>query len=140
MLANFGLVNNEILKEFSLSSNVLFAEIFLEDIYNIISFKDKHISSFSKYPSSKRDFSIMISEDVTYKSIVEIAYKAENKTLKKIELFDVYIGNKLPKGKKSYGVSFFFQDTSKTLTDKSIDKIMEKLKKQFEVQLKAKLR
>ncbi len=140
MLANFGLVNNEILKKFSLSSNVLFAEIFLEDIYNIFSFKDKHISSFSKYPSSKRDFSIMISENVTYKSIVEIAYKAENKTLKKIELFDVYIGNKLPKGKKSYGVSFFFQDTSKTLTDKSIDKIMEKLKKEFEVQLKAKLR
>ncbi len=60
--------------------------------------------------------------------------------LKKVGLFDVYEGKKLPKNQKSYGVSFEFQDLNKTLTDKQIDKIMKKLQDRFEQDLEAKLR
>lgn len=60
--------------------------------------------------------------------------------MKNVDLFDVYTGDKLPEGKKSYAVSFKFRDEHKTLTDKQVDKIMNKLQKQFEEKLNANLR
>jgi len=82
----------------------------------------------------------LLNEEVPFKQLEEIAYKTERKLLKDLSLFDVYTGDKLPKGKKSYAVSFTLQDETKTLTDKHIDKIMNKIKNAYEKQLGAELR
>ena len=77
---------------------------------------------------------------MTYESIYTIAKQTEKLLLKNIDLFDVYKGQNLPEGKKSYALSFSIQDSSKTLTDEQIDKIMSKLQKNFETELGAILR
>jgi len=91
-------------------------------------------------PEIRRDFALLIDEDVTFNSIYTIAKQSEKKLLTHINLFDVYQGKKLPKGKKSYAVSFKFQDEHKTLTDKQVDKVMNKLQTSFEKKLGAELR
>ena len=82
----------------------------------------------------------MLDEKVSFSDIYDIATKSERKMLKNVELFDVYEGENLPEGKKSYAVSFSFLDENKTLTDKQVDKMMNKLQQQFEKQLDASLR
>lgn len=79
-------------------------------------------------------------EAVSYEEIETIAKQSEKRLLKSVNLFDVYQGKNLPDGKKSYAVSFMFQDEHSTFTDKQIDKIMNKLKQRFEKELKAELR
>ena len=100
-----------------------------------IKFKD-----ISKYPEVKRDFSLLINEDVTFETLYKLAKQTENNFLKDINLFDVYTGDNLAKGKKSYAISFTLQDKNKTLTDVQIDKIMSKIQKRFESELGAELR
>ena len=102
---------------------------------NTIKFKE-----ISKYPEVKRDFSLLINEDVTFENVYKLAKQTENNFLKNINLFDVYTGDKLAEGKKSYAVSFTLQDKDKTLTDVQIDKIMSKIQKRFESELGAELR
>ena len=69
-----------------------------------------------------------------------MAFQSERNLLKNVDLFDVYQGDKLPEGKKSYAVSFVLQDQNKTLEDRQIDKIMQKLQQSFEKNLEAVLR
>ena len=102
---------------------------------NSIKFKE-----ISKYPEVKRDFSLLVNEDISFESLYKLAKQTENNYLKDINLFDVYTGDKLAKGKKSYAISFTLQDTKKTLTDSQIDKIMSKIQKRFESELAAELR
>jgi len=83
---------------------------------------------------------LLIDNAVSFSEIQTIARQTEKQLLKDINLFDVYQGKNLPKGKKSYAVSFTLQDERKTLTDKQIDKIMNKLQANFEEQLGAELR
>ena len=82
----------------------------------------------------------MIDEDIKFETIYQLAKQTDHKVLSDINLFDVYKGKNLPKGKKSYAVSFTLQDDSKTLTDKQIDKIMSKLQQKFEKEIGAELR
>jgi len=82
----------------------------------------------------------LLDEEVSFIDLYDFARQTEKKLLKQIDLFDVYVGDKLPEGKKSYALSFILQDKSKTLTDEQIDKIMKKLQQGFEHQFKAELR
>ena len=102
----------------------------------------KCTSGFYKvlYPNKYHDESLTPANIENIKAAQEQNFKTEKNILSIVELFDVYEGDKLPKGKKSYGVSFYFQDPKKTLTDKYVDKIMGKLQQQFESQLGAQLR
>ena len=75
-----------------------------------------------------------------FKEVYNLAFQSERKLLKEVDLFDVYEGENLPEGKKSYAVSFVLQDENKTLADKQIDKIMQKLQASFEKNLEAVLR
>ncbi|MDN6280995.1 MAG: phenylalanine--tRNA ligase subunit beta, partial [Psychroflexus sp.] len=139
-LVEFGRVNTHILSELDIDQTVLYADIdwdlVLELIKNI-SFKGEPIS---KFPSTQRDFALLVDAHIQFKDIEDIALKTDKKLLKNVDLFDVYTGDKLPEGKKSYAVSFKFRDEHKTLTDKQVDKIMNKLQKQFEEKLNASLR
>ena len=139
-IVEFGLVKKEISHSFSINLHVFYAEFdndMLIDVYNDFEFKVKNIS---KFPTSKRDFSLLLDNSVTFKEIKKLAFRLDNKILKKVILFDVYKGKDLPKNKKSYGISFFFNSKGKTLTDIQIDKIMDKFKKEFHLNLNAELR
>ena len=87
-----------------------------------------------------RDLALLIDNNVTFAQIVDVARQSEKKLLKKVELFDVYQGKNLPEGKKSYAVNFILQDEQKTLNDKQIDAIMQKLISNLKNKLAAELR
>ena len=99
--------------------------------------------SFKELPKTffvRRDFSLIIDNHIEYAAIEKLGYAANKKLLKDISLFDVYEGDKLPKGKKSYAVSFMFQDDNETLKDGIIDPIMEQIRKKLKNELGAELR
>jgi phenylalanyl-tRNA synthetase beta chain len=138
-LVEFGVVKKSILKHFGIKQEVFFADFNWAVILKMISNKIKY-TEIPKYPEVRRDLALLIDQSVTYDSIYSIARQTEKALLKDINLFDVYEGKNLPEGKKSYALSFTIQDNSKTLTDAQIDKIMEKLQKNFETELGASLR
>lgn len=80
-----------------------------------------------KYPSVRRDLSMLVDQQVTFDELKTIAFKAEKKLVKQVQVFDVYEGDKLPQGKKSYALNFTLQDEEQTLTDKQIDAVMQKI-------------
>lgn len=139
-LVDFGLVKKSILKHFDISQDVLYGNFYWDAILEIAKRNKITFKNITKYPEVRRDFALLLDENVNFESIYKLAKQSEKKLLKKVNLFDVYQGNKLPKGKKSYAVSFTLQDENKTLTDKQIDKIMNKLQQNFEKQLGAELR
>nr|WP_314896822.1 phenylalanine--tRNA ligase subunit beta [uncultured Flavobacterium sp.] len=138
-LVELGVVKKSILKHFGIKQEVFFADFNWALILKLISTKIKY-TEIPKYPEVRRDLALLIDQNVTYDSIYTIARQAEKTLLKDINLFDVYEGQNLPEGKKSYALSFTIQDNSKTLTDAQIDKIMSKLQKNFETELGASLR
>ena len=92
-------------------------------------------SEISKFPAVKRDLALLLDKSVQFAEIEKIAEESERKLLKEVSLFDVYEGKNLPAGKKSYAVSFYLQDETKTLNDKQIDAIMQKIRKNLEERL-----
>jgi phenylalanyl-tRNA synthetase beta chain len=139
-LVTFGRVNQQILKKFNIDQNVLYADFNWKLILKLAKKNSFTFQEIPKFPSVRRDFALLVDESVSFNAIAEIAYQTDKKILKAVNLFDVYQGENLPEGKKSYAVSFIFQDAHKTLTDKQIDKTMDKFLKQFENDLSAILR
>jgi phenylalanyl-tRNA synthetase beta chain len=118
---------------------VFFADFNWNLILKIVTGKIK-FSEMPKYPEVRRDLALLIDQNTTYESIYNLSKQTEKVLLKDVNLFDVYEGDKLPVGKKSYAFSFTIQDNTKTLTDIQIDKIMSKLQHTFETELGASLR
>ncbi|MFY7988888.1 MAG: phenylalanine--tRNA ligase subunit beta [Flavobacterium sp.] len=139
VIVEFGTVKKSILKHFDIKQEVLYADFAWDKIQKYVSTKIK-FTDIPKYPEVRRDLALLLDENVKFKQIYTIAKQTEKGLLKDVNLFDVYQGNNLPEGKKSYAVSFILQDNSKTLTDTQIDKIMSKLQGNFESQLGASLR
>ena len=139
-LVDFGLVKKPILKHFDIAQEVMYANFKWDTILEVIKHHKIKFQSIPKYPEVRRDFALLLDDNVTFESIYKLAKQSEKQLLKQVNLFDVYQGKNLPKGKKSYAVSFTLQDENKTLTDKQIDKIMNKLQTTFEKQLGAELR
>ena len=139
IVVELGVIKKSISKHFGIKQEVFFADFNWNLILKLISTKIKY-SDIPKYPEVRRDLALLIDEAVTYDSIYTLARQTEKTLLKDINLFDVYEGNNLPEGKKSYALSFTIQDSTKTLTDVQIDKIMNKLQTNFETELGATLR
>jgi phenylalanyl-tRNA synthetase beta chain len=139
VIVEFGTVKKSILKSFDIKQEVLYADFAWDKIQKYVSTKIK-FTDIPKYPEVRRDLALLLDENVQFEQIYNIAKQTEKGLLKDVNLFDVYLGNNLPEGKKSYAVSFILQDDSKTLTDTQIDKIMSKLQSNFENQLGASLR
>jgi phenylalanyl-tRNA synthetase beta chain len=138
-IVEIGVVKKSILKHFGIKQEVFFADFNWAAILKLISNKIKY-TEIPKYPEVRRDLALLLDQAVTYESIYTIAKHTEKSLLKNVDLFDVYEGQNIPEGKKSYALSFSIQDSSKTLTDEQIDKIMSKLQKNFETELGAVLR
>ena len=139
-LVDLGVVNHQILKEFGIKQEVLFADFNWENVLKVGGKSQIKVSELSKFQAVKRDFALLVDKEVTFKEIYNLAFQAEKNFLKDVDLFDVYEGDKLENGKKSYAVSFLIQDKYKTLNDKQIDKIMQKLQQTFENNVGATLR
>ncbi len=139
-LVEFGVLKKRILKEFGIKQEVLFADFDWTAMLTISGKKKIKVSELPKFPAVKRDLALLLDEKISFKEIYNLAFQSERNLLKDVGLFDVYQGEKLPKGKKSYAVSFLFQDSTKTLTDKQIEKIMQKLQQTFEKSFQAVLR
>ncbi len=88
----------------------------------------------------KRDLALLLDKNIKFIDLYNAAFQSERKLLKDVDLFDVYTGDKLPDDKKSYALSFVLQDDEKTLNEKQIDKIMNKLQQTFIKQFGAELR
>ncbi len=139
-LVDFGLVKKSVLKHFGISQHVLFADFNWDNVLEMAQHNKIKYAAIPKYPAVRRDFALLLDNSVTFEDIHTIANQTEKQLLKNVNLFDVYEGKNLPSGKKSYAVSFTLQDENKTLTDKQIDKIMNKLQANFENKLGAELR
>ena len=140
MLVNFGVLKSKIAKHFDINQDVFYADFNWDTIIEVAKRNKIKFTPIPKYPEVRRDFALLLNNDVTFESITKIAKKTEKQLLKDINLFDVYQGKNLPNGKKSYAVSFTFLDENKTLTDKVVDKVMNKLQNNFERELGAELR
>lgn len=140
VFVEFGLVKKSILKHFDISQDVLFADFNWGNVLKVAKRQSIIFQDIPKYPEVRRDFALLLDDNITFETINDIAKQTEKQLLKAVNLFDVYQGKNLPKGKKSYAISFTLQDEKKTLTDKQIDKIMNKLQSNFESQLGAELR
>ena len=139
-VVSFGLVSKAIRKHFDIEQEVLFADFNWDTILDLVQQNSIKFVPIPKNPAVRRDFALLLDQDVTFDQIYQEAFMVEKKLLQNVALFDVYEGKNLPEGKKSYAVSFTLQDEHKTLTDKEIDKIMNKLQQRFEKSLNAELR
>ena len=140
VLVSLGLVSRAVLKQFDIKQEVFYADLNWDALLKLVSTQNVVFKEIPKFPEVTRDFALLLDESVSFQKVYDIAWKTERKLLKKVNLFDVYTGNNLPEGKKSYAVSFTLMDEKKTLTDKQIDKIMGKLLAQYQKELGAELR
>ena len=138
-LCTIGVVMPTILKQFDLKKEVCYAEINTKILYESAN-SDITYAQIPNYPSVERDLALVVDENVTYATLEKIAYKFGGKLLKNVSLFDVYEGDKVGAGKKSYALNFILQHAEKTLTDDDITKFMNKLIAAFEREAQAKLR
>ena len=140
VLVKMGIVSRKVLKAFDIENPVFFADLDWKLLMKTIRNQAVKYSEISKFPAVSRDLALLIDQNVEFASIEQIAYQTEKKLLKAVTLFDVYEGKNLPAGKKSYAVNFILQDTEKTMSEKAIDAIMQKLIQQLTKQLGAELR
>ena len=139
-LGTFGIVNRKICKAMDIDFEVYYAELSWTLLMKETKKNKVTFSEISKFPAVKRDLALLLDKSVQFAQIEKIAEESERKLLKEVSLFDVYEGKNLPAGKKSYAVSFYLQDETKTLNDKQIDAIMQKIRKNLESKLGASLR
>ncbi|MDQ1770724.1 phenylalanine--tRNA ligase subunit beta [Labilibaculum sp. A4] len=140
VLVEVGMVSGKILKEMNIDVPVYYADFDWETLIGEATKNKIAYTEIPKYPAVKRDLALLIDKSTSFAEIKTIAFNCEKNLLKSVSLFDIYEGEKLGADKKSYAVSFILQDTVKTLEDKQIDKIMQKLIKSYEKQLGAQIR
>lgn len=140
VLVTMGMLNNMVVKPFGLKKPVYYAEFNLELLEKMITNQTVKYQQIATYPSVKRDLALVVDQNMTYDTLEQIGYKYGSKLIKSISLFDVYEGDKVEQGKKSYALNFVLQHPDKTLTDEEINKVMSKLVAAYEREAGAKLR
>jgi phenylalanyl-tRNA synthetase beta chain len=139
-IGEFGFLHPSVCKQVDVNTPVLYADLNWDHVLSLLPKKQIAYQEVSRFPSVRRDLALVLDKKVMYKEVEAIAYQTEKAFLKNVNLFDVFEGEKLGKEKKSYAVSFTLQDESATLTDKQIEKIMEKLIKTYQEKLGAEIR
>lgn len=139
-LVVFGGVDAKTRKQFDLTDDVWFADFNWDNLCEMSIGNTLKLQPISTFPAVRRDLALVLDKKTTYAEIEKIARKTEQQLLKEMNVFDVYEGDKIAAGKKSYAISFILQNTEKTLTDEEIETSINKLIKQFEKELGATLR
>ena len=139
-IVDFGILTKKQLKKCDVNAPVFFADINWGNLMKLVKNMTVSYYEIPKFPAVSRDLALLIDKSVEFSQIESVAYQSEKKLLKEVSLFDVYEGKNLEEGKKSYAVNFILQDETKTLNDKAIDAIMQKIRTNLEKKLGAKLR
>lgn len=139
-LVCFGEVQKELCAHFNINSDVYMADFNWDLLLELAGVSKMKYKEVSKFPEVRRDLSLLIDQSISFDNINKIARKVDSKILKSVKLFDVYEGDKLPKGKKSYAIACIMSDNTQTLTDKKIDNLMNNLIKSLQENLGAELR
>lgn len=139
-LGTVGIINKKLAKKIGVSQEVFYAQLDWDAILTLANEQKLTYQDIAKFPSSRRDLALLLDNTVKYEELYHAARTVKTNLLKDINLFDVYEGDKLPAGKKSYALSFMIQDENKTLSDQEIDGVMNKLIKVYQTQFNAELR
>jgi phenylalanyl-tRNA synthetase beta chain len=139
-IGQIGCISKNLKKGFGIKNDVFIADLDWDGLTAALRLAKIQYKELPKTFATRRDFSLLIDEKVSFEEIRNIALACDKKILKKVHLFDVYEGDKLEKGKKSYAVSFTFQDKDETLKDEQIDDVMKAIRQQLEAKLSAVLR
>ncbi len=140
VVAGLAKVDAKLLSQFDIKNEVYYADLNWNYLLDKSQYSKVSFTELPKFPSVHRDLAMLVSEDMKFEAIEKIAKAESKKILQEISLFDVYKGDKIEKGRKSYAVSFVFQNPGKTLTDEEIEKIMNRLMNKFESELGAVIR
>jgi phenylalanyl-tRNA synthetase beta chain len=135
-----GLASQKLLEHFDIKNPVYFALINWDQVIESLKIVNINFKELPKTFAVRRDFSLLLNKETKYGELKEVALNCDKKLLREVNLFDVYEGKHLEAGKKSYAMSFTFQDQERTLTDSEIDLIMNKIKTSFEEKFGAVLR
>ena len=127
LIAETGAVHPNLLKQFDIKSPVYYADFCWDAVMRMLAKVEIRYRELPRFPEVRRDLSLMVDKKVRFSEICDVASRAERKLLKHINLFDVYEGDKIESGKKSYAVSFILQDMEQTLTDTQINQTMQRI-------------
>jgi phenylalanyl-tRNA synthetase beta chain len=136
----FGQIDKKALKVWDIKQDVFYADFRWDNMLHALAGHAVKYSGVPKFPEVRRDLALVLDKDISFAELEQLAYKTERKLLRKVNLFDVYEGDKIPQGKKSYAISFILRDDEKTLTDKVIEKTMGKIQKGIENEFGASIR
>lgn len=139
-LLQIGSVSPKLLRKFDIKQEVFFLEMDFDALVKSTRKQKIAVRELSRFPEVRRDLALLIDREVTFSALREIAFATERKLLKSVSLFDVYEGDKLPEGKKSYALGFVLEDKNQTLNDKTIERVMANLTAQFERKAGAQVR
>lgn len=140
VVASLGSVAHNILAKFNIKNEVFFADLNWKYLVQKAPFNKTTFSELPKFPTVTRDLALVVNHQLPFEEIEKIARAESKNLLREVSLFDVYQGEKIEKGKKSYAVSFVFQHPDKTLTDTEVEKIMKRLMNKYETDLQAIIR
>ncbi len=140
IIVTLGTIPPALLKKFDLRQEVLYADFNWSLLLRNLKAGDKPVAELPKFPEVRRDLALQLDHSVSYAEIEKLAFATEKNLLKEVGLFDVYEGDKIEAGKKSYALYFILQDDQKTLTDEEIDKVMKRLIKVYTERLNAQIR
>jgi phenylalanyl-tRNA synthetase beta chain len=133
-------IKKSVLNQFDIRSDVYYAVIHWESLIKLRGEHHIRHRELPRFPEVRRDLALLLDKSITFDRVRELAYKAESKLLVKVDLFDVYEGDRVPQDKKSYAVSFILQDKEATLTDDKIDRIVKRLMDAYTRELGAVIR
>ena len=139
-LLQIGTVSAKIRRRLDVKQDVYYLEMNFDALVKSTRKHKIAAEELSKFPEVKRDLALLIDKQVTFSALRDVAFATERKLLKSVSLFDVYEGDKLPEGKKSYALSFILEDKTRTLDEKTIEKAMKNLTAQFEQRCGAQVR
>lgn len=140
IVVQMGMLHDKVLARFDIKQAVCYAEVNWDLLLELVRDSGIGFSALSRFPEVRRDLALLIPAEIRFEEIEKLAFQVEKRLLKRIRLFDIYEGEKIGEGKKSYAISFFLQDEEKTLTDTQIEQVMQQLMKTFEDKLQAVIR
>jgi phenylalanyl-tRNA synthetase beta chain len=129
-VANFGEINPRIVKELDIKNGPIFGfQIFLNNIpvINKQNTEKKIKYVVSNFQKIERDFAFIVDKKFEAEKIINILLDVDKKLIKKIRIFDVFQGGNIEKNKKSIALNLLIQSQEKTLNDKEIDELSDKV-------------
>ncbi len=140
VIANIGKVNAALASRFDIKQDVYVADLLWENCIRLAASAKLAYREIPRFPAVQRDLAFVVDRQLAYSTVEKILGQTRISKLRQTRLFDVFESEKLGAGKKSMALSFTFLDEEKTLTDKDIDEMMQKIIVTFEKELNAEIR